>query len=59
MPRAKRSVVDHQAKFLDHGLPLAFFSLDVLRLFAGRAGERIAAGVEQSFLHVVRRYDLA
>lgn len=35
------------------GVPLAFFALDILRVFFRRAGQWITPGIKQGFLHVV------
>jgi hypothetical protein len=45
--------------FFDHRLPLTFFAPDILRVFRWRAGDWIAAGIKQAFVHVFGGHDFA
>src|ERR1700758_3632736 len=54
-----KSVIDHQPKLLDHGLPFAFLAVNVLRVFRRRTDQRIATGIQQPLLHVIGVYDLS
>ena len=46
-------IFDFQAELLDERGPFAFLALDILRIFVGRRGRRIAAGGDEAFLDVV------